>query len=132
MAADLATIVAGLVSFNASRTEREDRRTVAVLCRQAGRIVGGANGYTHWGWLSVSHLWVDDARRGQGVGRRLMASMEDEARCRGCRAALVDTFSFQAPGFYRAIGYRQFGELVDFPPGHIRHFFCKELEPSRG
>jgi hypothetical protein len=57
-----------------------------------------------------------------------MAAMEDAAQRRGCRAAWLDTFSFQAPGFYQALGYRAFGELAGYPPGHTRHFLWKPLE----
>jgi hypothetical protein len=39
----------------------------------------------------------------------------------------LDTFSFQAPGFYQKLGYRVFGELVDFPPGHTRQYLTKRL-----
>jgi hypothetical protein len=57
-----------------------------------------------------------------------MGTMEAQARLRGCTASWLDTFSFQAPCFYESIAYRQFGELDDFPPGNIRHFFWKSLE----
>jgi len=52
---------------------------------------------------------------------------EDEARHRGAKNAYLDTFSFQAPDFYKKHGYRVFGELQDFPPGHQRHFLTKRL-----
>lgn len=92
-------------------------------------IVGGADGHTHWGWLRVSHLWVAESLCGGGLGRRLMHAIEDAGRGRGCRGAWLDTFSFQAPGFYAAIGYRPFGDLGDYPPGHTRHYLCKPLDP---
>lgn len=46
---------------------------------------------------------------------------------RNARHAYLDTFSFQAPGFYQRAGYRVFGELPDFPAGHRRYFMTKEL-----
>ncbi len=125
-------LVAGLVAFNASSAVAEDRRPLAVFLREGSRIVGGANGYTRWQWLYVSHLWIDDALRGRGVGRQVMHAIEEEGRRRGCRAAWLDTFSFQAPDFYQAIGYRQFGELTGFPPDHTRHFLWKPLDPTSG
>src|ERR1700733_13030693 len=48
-----------------------------------------------------------------------------------CHSAWVDTFSFQAPGFYPKLGYEVFGEL-DYPPGHRRIFFRKHLEAKAG
>ncbi len=60
-----------------------------------------------------------------------MTTIENHAWLRGCRGSWLDTFSFQAPRFYQAIGYQQFGELPDFPPGSRRHFLWKSLdEPS--
>jgi hypothetical protein len=52
---------------------------------------------------------------------------EAEARQRGAQHAYLDTFSFQAPGFYKKHGYQVFGELQDFPPGHQRYFLTKQL-----
>lgn len=123
-------LVAGLAAFNAASAGAEDRQPLGVFLREGGRIVGGADGHTHWQWLYVSHLWIDNALRGHGLGRQVMLAIETEGRRRGCRAAWLDTFSFQAPGFYQAIGYRQFGELPDFPPDHARHFFWKPLGPT--
>jgi hypothetical protein len=41
--------------------------------------------------------------------------------------AYLDTFSFQAPDFYKKLGYEVFGELQDFPHGHQRYFMKKRL-----
>jgi ribosomal protein S18 acetylase RimI-like enzyme len=123
-------VVAGLVAYNASQAGPSSHKPLGVFLRVHDRIVGGADGYTHWQWLYVSHLWVDDAVRQQGAGRQVMAMMEDAARDRGCQAAWLDTFSFQALGFYQALGYRLFGELRDYPRGYSRHFLWKALDKA--
>ena len=120
-------LVAGLMAFNRTRAETEDRQPLGVFLRMGREILGGADGYTHWHWLYVSHLWVDESLRHQGAGRKVMAAFEDAGRGRGCGAAWLDTFSFQALDFYLAIGYRSFGQLHDFPPGHTRHYLWKSL-----
>jgi GNAT superfamily N-acetyltransferase len=120
-------LVAGLVAFNRSRAENPQHRLIGVFLRDGDRILGGANGYTHWHWLFINHVWIDEGLRGRGTGRAVMAAIEDGGRGRGCRAAWLDTFSFQALGFYQALGYRQFGELADYPPGQTRHFLWKPL-----
>lgn len=90
-------------------------------------IAGGIIGATHWGWLHVDLMWVKEELRGRGYGHRLLALAEQEARQRGATHAYLDTFSFQAPDFYKEHGYRVFGELPDFPPGHQRYYLTKEL-----
>ena len=71
-------------------------------------------------------------RQGQGTGRRILIAAEEEALRRGCRYAWLDTFSFQARGFYEKLGYSVFGTLEDYPAGHSRYFLRKTLgEPGR-
>ena len=111
---DLRAVVRGLVAHNAARAAPEDKRPLAVFARAPnGEIHGGAAGYTHWGWLFVSHLWVPESLRGEGWGRRLMTALEEAARRRGCHAAHLDTFSFQSLGFYERLGYERFATLED-------------------
>lgn len=90
-------------------------------------IVGGVIGVMFWNWLFVDLMWIKDELRGRGYGQRLLALIEEEARQRGATNAHLDTFSFQAPGFYQRQGYKVFGQLEDFPPGHRRYFLTKQL-----
>lgn len=57
-----------------------------------------------------------------------MDAAEREAAARGCERALLDTFGFQAPEFYRKRGYEAFGELKDFIGHHSRYYMAKRLE----
>lgn len=99
-----------------------------VLQGPDGAIVGGVIGVTYWNWFHIDLLWVQDELRGRGYGHRLLTLAEEEARQRGARNAHLDTFSFQAPDFYKRHGYQVFGELQDFPPGHRRYYMVKELQ----
>jgi ribosomal protein S18 acetylase RimI-like enzyme len=96
----------------------------------AGVVCGGFLGYAGLGWLNVSTLWVAPALRRRGYGRALLEAGEALGRERGCAHAFLFTYSFQAPDFYRAVGYRQFATLEDFPPGAQRLFFRKHLEQT--
>lgn len=58
---------------------------------------------------------------------RLLAIVEDEARRRGCKRAVVETSTYQAPGFYERHGYEEFGRVPFDLPGHARVFLRKEL-----
>jgi GNAT superfamily N-acetyltransferase len=125
--ADVEVLPNGLEAFNESRWPGHQQwRPLAVFARERGRVVAGLAGETYSGWLFTRYLWVSDALRSQGIGRKLMSDAEMKALERGCHSAWVDTFSFQAPGFYRKLGYEPFGEL-DYPPGHKRIFLRKRL-----
>jgi hypothetical protein len=56
-----------------------------------------------------------------------MSLAEREARSRGCHGAWLDTFEFQARGFYERQGYTCFAQLPDYPPGFSRFFMKKAL-----
>jgi GNAT superfamily N-acetyltransferase len=97
------------------------------LTSSDGKVVGGLIGETFWDWLYINLLFVKEELRGCGYGHQLLDLAEQEARQRGVKNVFLDTFSFQAPDFYKQHGYRVFGELKDFPPGHIRYFMTKQI-----
>ncbi len=92
-----------------------------------GSITGGVIGETHWNWLFINLMWIKEELRGHGYGRQLLLAAEEEGRKRGATDAYLDTFSFQAPEFYKKHGYQVFGVLEDFPPGHKRFYLSKKL-----
>jgi GNAT superfamily N-acetyltransferase len=72
-------------------------------------------------------MWVRARDRGKGLGRQLLAAVEEQARERGCRWAKLNTWEFQAPGFYARCGYVVYGRETDYPPGHVNHLMRKDL-----
>ena len=131
--ADADKIKMGLRAFNEVRTGRPlNVRKFALWVKDGdGVIVGGLTGMTYWDWLYVDYLWLDEGLRRRGWGTRLIERAEHLGVARGCRGAWLDTFSFQAPGFYRRMGYREFGRMNDHPTGESRHFFWKPLAAKR-
>lgn len=118
----------GIRNFNTEQAGDDNYQSLCfVLTAPDEEIVGGIIGATYWGWFYIDLLWVREDFRGRGFGHRLLAIAEDEARKHGANNAYLDTFSFQAPDFYRQHGYQVFGELQDFPPGHQRYFLTKQL-----
>ncbi len=117
-----AQVIGGLGAFNKSQATPSNHTDLAVVAQSSGDIIGGLLGYTNWGWLFITQLWVAESARSSGVGRRLVLAAEAEARRRGCKHAHVDTFSFQALPFYQRLGYAVFGQLDEYPEGHTRYF----------
>lgn len=123
-------IVGPLVAYNTQKTGRDDFRPLAlVIADDGGQTIGGLWARTAFGWLFVELLFVPESLRGQGLGRDLMRQAEAEALARGCHGAWLDTFEFQARGFYERLGYTCFGELNEYPPGFSRYFLRKTLKP---
>lgn len=118
----------GVGSFNRQQAGESNFQRLCFALRDADQeIVGGVLGEVYWNWFHLDLLWVREDLRGRGYGDRLLTTAEDEARRRGAKQVFLDTFSFQAPDFYRQRGYQVFGELPDFPAGHTRYFMAKQL-----
>lgn len=122
-----AFVIAQTRSYNAAFTEN-DVRSLCVFARDdTGTIIGGLTGKTYWRYLDIAFLWVEEKYRGRGLATTLIAAAEAEARRRGCERALLDTLSFQALGFYRKLGYIEFGRISGFGGKHDRHYLHKML-----
>jgi GNAT superfamily N-acetyltransferase len=112
-------------AFNRQHTSW-DWTTFSLVLREAERVVAAGRGVTNMGLVEIRGLWIEPGLRGRGVGSRLLAAIENEARRRGCSRAALDTYDWQAPGFYLGRGYREWGAF-EYPNGRRRHFFVKEL-----
>ncbi len=114
-AGDIEFLEDRLYEFNRAKTGIRNGQLLGVFLRDAdGRIVAGAAGHTWGGTCELRQVWVAEAHRGCGLGRRLLAAAEAEAVRRGCRQLVLSTHSFQAPGFYRKLGFRVVAELPDY------------------
>jgi ribosomal protein S18 acetylase RimI-like enzyme len=101
----------GLGEANAAAAPLHEVRPLSCFARSAGgRVVGGVVGRTWVSCCEIRQLWVEPAHRRAGIGTSLVRAFERQAEARGCRTFYLDTFSFQAPDFYRTLGYR--AELV--------------------
>ncbi len=121
-----------IIDFNYGQTRSSDGRGLACFVRDGqGQIVAGISGYTWAGMAEIEFLWVADGLRGEGVGARLLAAVEAEARARGCALIITSTYSFQAPGFYQRLGYEVVGRIENCPPGHTNFWLKKDLRPSK-
>ena len=119
-----------LAEFNRPYLRDSAYGRIALFVRdEAHAIVAGLDASFYAGWLHVNNLWVHGELRRQSIGRTLILEAERQAIERGCHSAWLDTFSFQAPEFYRQLGYEVFG-LLDYPPSHKRIFLRKQLKES--
>ena len=129
-------IADAIADYNVAATAREDWFGLVLELRDAeGRLVGGLRADAWAGWLHVIYLWIDAPLRRAGYGSGLLAEAERIALARGCHDAHLDTFDWQGVAFYPRFGYREFGRLEGYPPGHVRVYYHKRLaarpEPAR-
>jgi GNAT superfamily N-acetyltransferase len=117
-----------IYEFNVAATGVDDGRYLSVLLkRDDGTIYAGLHGHTWAGICEIKTLWIAESERGKGLGSRLLAAAEEEARRRGCRVIHLASFTFQAPGFYARHGFEQFARLEGLPAGHANLFMIKRL-----
>ena len=118
----------GIRDFNTQEAgDAQGKALCFVLYAPDGSIAGGVIGETHWEWFFINLMWIKEELRGRGYGHQLLLAAEQEARQRGARNAYLDTFSFQAPDFYKKHGYQVYGVLEGFPQGHQRIYLTKPL-----
>ena len=122
-------ILGPLADYNAGKVGSFRPEPVAVLLRHpdSGEIVGGLWGIVVADWLFVELLFVPEDCRTKGLGSSLMKQAEAIAARRGCVGIRLDTYTFQAPGFYAKLGYQEFGRLDNHPRGHQRVYYFKTL-----
>ncbi|HEY3982074.1 MAG TPA: MarR family winged helix-turn-helix transcriptional regulator [Streptosporangiaceae bacterium] len=77
----------------------------------------------------VKRMWVARSARGLGLGRRLLAELEQRVRERGGRAIRLETNRrlAEAISLYRSAGYVEVPPFNDEPYAH--HWFEKQLPP---
>jgi GNAT superfamily N-acetyltransferase len=117
-----------LYEFNSKASGHFDGESFSAAHRDwSGTIVAGISGYTWGGCCFVSHLWVAEEHRSQGLGRALLEAAEENAKDAGCVIALLSSHSFQAPDFYERLGYEEQASIKDHPVGHMNVFFAKRI-----
>jgi GNAT superfamily N-acetyltransferase len=124
-----AAIARVIDAFNVAKAGPYGEQTLALVIRdETGEITGGLWGEAFYDWFFVKLLIVPAALRGTGTGAKLLAEAERVAIARGCAGIWLDTFEFQARGFYEKQGYTLFGTLPDHPRGMSRFFMQKRLD----
>ena len=121
-------LIDGIDEFNLKATGITEFHEMLTVERDpVGELIGGVYGWSWGGTCWIEALWVREDMRRHGVGSRLLAAAETEARRHGCAQLALDTHTFQARSFYERHGFEVVSELKDYPRGHSRLVLSKRL-----
>lgn len=82
-----------------------------IFVREEGAVKGGVFGRLNLK-AAIPHstigvIWVDDQFRGRGFGTKLMNFALEHSKKQGASITELDTIDFQAPEFYKKIGFEE-------------------------
>ncbi len=126
--ADNDALMEGLITcFEREMSETRDKEFSVFLKNDLGEIFGGIQAHFDTESVYVEVLWVDKKLRKKGYGKKLLNAAELEAIKNGCVFSMLDTWDFQAEGFYLKNGYEPMGEIKKYWREHSRIFLKKAL-----
>ncbi len=91
-----------------------------------GEYIAGVYGKKIFTIINISYLWVSELHRSQGVGKALIQHVEIEAKNIGIKNIFVETYTFQAVGFYSKLGFHEVGRYTDYPKQGIDKVMLKK------
>ena len=92
-----------------------------------GKILGAITGRAYYDEVHVVDLIVDPGCRRSGLGSRLVATVEEAYRNKGYAKITLTTFGFQAPEFYKKLGYQIEFVRASKDPKLSKYFLSKAL-----
>jgi ribosomal protein S18 acetylase RimI-like enzyme len=92
-----------------------------------GKIVGAITGRAYYNEVHIGDLIVDENHRRSGLGRQLVGTVEDCYKGKGYDVITLTTFGFQAPEFYKKLGYTVEFVRINNDPKLTKYFLKKAL-----
>ena len=92
-----------------------------------GKILGVITGRAYYDEVHVVDLIVDRSCRRSGLGSRLVAAVEEAYKGKGYGKITLTTFGFQAPEFYKKLGYQIEFVRENKDPKLSKYFLSKTL-----
>lgn len=125
--ADNFVVREGLIAFNEKIIGERDKAVSIFLKDEQAKVFGGMQAFLDTESIYIEALWVEATLQKQGYGTKLIQAAEKEAIKNGCKFSTVDTWDFQAEGFYLKNGYERLGEIKNYWHGHSKIFLRKNL-----
>ena len=117
-----------LEAYNTAHGAKSELTPVAVYYEdEKGLKKAGVTGHVFGNWLFIEFLFVSEELRGLGIGQKLLALAEENAKSLGAKFAYVTTNGFQAPGFYTKMGYENVFVMDEFPLTGKKYHYTKKI-----
>ena len=117
--------------FSGYATECEVALNYEEFCYAAeedGKILGVITGRAYYNEVHIGDLIVSKDCRRAGVGRKLVAFVENAFSGMGYEKIALTTFGFQAPEFYKKLGYELEFVREDKDPKLNKYSFLKRIQ----
>lgn len=101
--------------------------TAAEVTDATGERVGAGLAVVDGAYLTLVDLHVLPGWRGQGIGRQLLAALEQAGVRAGCRWSTVMPMDYQQPDFFRRHGYARHLRVDDYLLGHGRDWLRRAI-----
>lgn len=111
-----------------NRSYMNDYQDFSFHFEEDGIVIAGVVAESVSDTIEVSYLFVEESHRKKGLGRRLLSVLEETGRNAGMKRILLNTYSFQAPGFYKKCGFEQIAEIDPCFGHHSQFYFVKNIE----
>ena len=92
-----------------------------------GKILGVITGRAYYNEVHIGDLIVSRECRKGGIGRSLVIAVEDAYKGKGYDKITLTTFGFQAPEFYKKLGYGVEFIREDNDPKLRKFYLAKSL-----
>ena len=92
-----------------------------------GKIAGVITGRAYYNEVYIGDLIVEKAYRREGVGSKLVEAVENAYKDKGYEKIALTTFGFQAPEFYKKLGYELEFIRKDNDSKLSKYFYLKKI-----
>jgi ribosomal protein S18 acetylase RimI-like enzyme len=92
-----------------------------------GQLLGAITGRAYYNEVHIGDLIIGKEHRKSGIGRKLVEEVENTYKGKGYEKITLTTFGFQAPEFYKKLGYETEFVRVDKEPKLSKYFLAKPL-----
>ena len=93
----------------------------------AGQLLGVITGRAYYNEVHIGDLIIGKGHRKSGIGSKLVEEVEKAYRGKGYEKITLTTFGFQAPEFYKKLGYETEFVRRDKDPKLSKYFLAKAL-----